>query len=291
MDGEKCEIILSILKNGSMSGAAQELNYTQSGISRAVEAIEREAGFRVFTRGKSGALLTREGEQLLPSVRELAYWSRQYEQTARRLCGAETGRLAVGSSYARFFPWLTRVVSGFHEKHPGVTVELCTGPSITLAERMSAKALDFGIITRREGAFRSKTVGHDELMLLLPSNHRLAEAERISPDLCEHEPYIEIYAGVDTDSRRCFRRRCIEPDTAFSTPDNLVACGMVRAGLGVALVNRVVAEEFGSGVVCVPLDPPEHVDICVISPPEEVISPAARLFYAYAERFLGEVFK
>ena len=36
MDSEKCTIIMSILKNGSMSAAAEELNYTQSGISRAV---------------------------------------------------------------------------------------------------------------------------------------------------------------------------------------------------------------------------------------------------------------
>ncbi len=36
MDSEKCTILMSILKNGSMSAAAAELNYTQSGISRAV---------------------------------------------------------------------------------------------------------------------------------------------------------------------------------------------------------------------------------------------------------------
>ena len=59
MDSEKCTIIMSILKNGSMSAAAEELNYTQSGISRAVEALECSAGFQIITRGRGGVHLTR----------------------------------------------------------------------------------------------------------------------------------------------------------------------------------------------------------------------------------------
>ena len=122
MDSEKCTIIMSILKNGSMSAAAEELNYTQSGISRAVEALERSAGFQIITRGRGGVHLTSAGEALLPAIREIAYWAEQYEQEVQRLNGAVTGRLAVGSAYAKFFPWLTKVVSGFHESHPGITV-------------------------------------------------------------------------------------------------------------------------------------------------------------------------
>ena len=52
MDTEKCRILLSILKNGSMSAAAEELGYTPSGISRAVEAMETAAGFPILRRGR-----------------------------------------------------------------------------------------------------------------------------------------------------------------------------------------------------------------------------------------------
>ena len=69
MDTEKCKILLSIIKNGKMSAAAEELGYTPAGISRAVEAMETSAGFRILRRGKKGVSLTREGEALLPMVR------------------------------------------------------------------------------------------------------------------------------------------------------------------------------------------------------------------------------
>ena len=85
MDSEKCRILLSVIKNGSMSAAAEELSYTQSGISRAIEAMEKSAGFPILSRGRGGAHLTSEGEELLPAVREMAYWAEQYEQTVQKL--------------------------------------------------------------------------------------------------------------------------------------------------------------------------------------------------------------
>lgn len=289
MDSEKCTIIMSILKNGSMSAAAEELNYTQSGISRAVEALERSAGFQIITHGRGGVHLTSAGEALLPAIREIAYWAEQYEQEVQRLNGAVTGRLAVGSAYAKFFPWLTKVVSGFHESHPGITVELCSGTSTELSERMSAKSLDFGIVSRRDGTFESTVVKKDSLVAMLPPNHPLAQAESVPATIFEREPYIEIHTGLQTDNTLCFRSRGIVPKLSFSTPDSIIACGMVKAGLGVALVNSVIADELRGGVAYVPLDPPENVDICVITPAREVISPAAKSFAAYAMGFISEL--
>lgn len=282
MDSEKCRILLNIIKHGSMSAAAQELNYTQSGISRAVEAIEKQAGFAILSRGRGGASLTREGEELIRSVREVAYWSERYEQTVQRLRGVQTGSLAVGSAYAKYFPWLTGIISGFHEMYPGITVELCSGTSTELAARMDARMLDLAIISRREGDFRSLVIKRDELVAMLPPDHTLARCDRVSADIFAREPYIEIHTGLQTDNSLCFASRGIQPKTSFSTPDSLIACGMVRAGLGNALVNGVIAEELGGEVCYVPLDPPEVVDICIITPAEDIISPAARAFADYA---------
>lgn len=289
MDSEKCRIILSILKNGSMSAAAEELSYTQSGISRAVESMERAAGFALLHRGRGGVCLTREGEQLLPQIKEMAYWAQQYEQTVLSLRGVETGSLAVGSSYVKYFPWLTKVISGFHENHPNVTVELCSGTSTELCARMDERELDFGIVSRRDGSFESTAVIRDGLVALLPPEHPQAKSAGVPASIFETEPYIEIHTGLETDNTRCFAARGITPNLSFSTPDSFIACGMVRAGLGVALVNNVIAEQLGGGVACVPLLPPEDIDICIITPPKNVISPAAEGFAAYAMRFADEL--
>ena len=116
----------------------------------------------------------------------------------------------------------------------------------------------------------------------------LAQAKSVPAAIFEREPYIEIHTGLQTDNTLYFRSRGIVPKLSFSTPDSIIACGMVKAGLGVALVNSVIADELRGGVAYVPLDPPENVDICVITPAREVISPAAKSFAAYAMGFISE---
>ena len=291
MDTEKCRILLSILKNGSMSAAADELGYTPSGISRAVEAMETAAGFPILLRSRKGVSLSREGEALLPAVKELAYWGESYEQTAQKLCGLNIGRLAVGTSYVKYYPWLTKVISGFHEQYPGISAEICSGTSCELAEKMAERELDFAIISRREGRFRSVRVREDDLVALLPFNHPLAGENSVTAEIFAREPYIEIYNGRETDNSHCFASRGIKPNISFSTPDSFVAWSMVKAGLGITLVNRVISEELGEGTVCIPLEPPEKVDICVILPERDVISPAAACFAAYAEEHIDELKK
>lgn len=53
--------------------------------------------------------------------------------------------------------------------------------------------------------------------------------------------------------------------------------------------HSVPPEGRRGGVAYVPLDPPENVDICVITPTREVISPAAKSFAAYAMGFISEL--
>lgn len=102
-------------------------------------------------------------------------------------------------------------------------------------------------------------------------------------------PSIDANAGLQTDNSLCFEKRGITPNLSFSTPDSFVACGMVKAGLGVALVNRVIADELSDAVAYVPLDPPEVIDICAVTPTaDDVISPAAKIFKSYALEFLED---
>lgn len=126
---------------------------------------------------------------------------------------------------------------------------------------------------------------------LLPPEHPMANEKSVPAEIFEREPYIEIHTGQETDNSHCFESRGISPNIKFSTPDSFVAWRMVKAGLGVTLVNRVISEELGAGVACVPLRPPEKVEICAILPERELISPAAESFAAYAANYIEELKK
>lgn len=76
---------------------------------------------------------------------------------------------------------------------------------------MSAKSLDFGIVSRRDGTFESTVVKKDSLVAMLPPNHPLAQAKSVPATIFEREPYIEIHTGLQTDNTLCFRSRGIVP--------------------------------------------------------------------------------
>ena len=75
MDTEKCRALLAVLEAGSLSAAAEKLDYTPSGLSRMMAALEQELGFPLLSRSHSGVQPTRACRTLLPTLRELTHWS------------------------------------------------------------------------------------------------------------------------------------------------------------------------------------------------------------------------
>ena len=65
------QIVCMVVDCGSLKRAADELGYTQSAVSQAVKALERELGTTLIERGKQGVSLTRDGKQYLPYLRQI----------------------------------------------------------------------------------------------------------------------------------------------------------------------------------------------------------------------------
>ncbi len=77
------QIVCMVVDRGSLKGAADELGYTQSAVSQAVKALERELGTTLIERGKQGVSLTRDGKQYLPYLRQIVTAEAELEASAR----------------------------------------------------------------------------------------------------------------------------------------------------------------------------------------------------------------
>lgn len=66
MDDKKIRAFLTIIQLGSLRRAAQELNYTQSGLTQMMKHLEQEVGCRLLRRSHSGVTMTESAEHLLP---------------------------------------------------------------------------------------------------------------------------------------------------------------------------------------------------------------------------------
>ena len=119
MDTERWQILCKAIDSGSLRGAAEQMGYTVSGISRSVATLEAELGFSLLHRAKTGVKPTAECEKLMPAVRELLFAQERVEQTAARIKGAEYGTIVIGTAYSSYYRWISTVTQGFRQKHPG----------------------------------------------------------------------------------------------------------------------------------------------------------------------------
>ena len=174
MDTEKCRALLAVLEAGSLSAAAEKLDYTPSGLSRMMAALEQELGFPLLSRSHNGVQPTRACRTLLPTLRELTHWSALLEAQAADIRGVETGTIAVGCVYGAYYGWLSRCIARFCEVYPGIEVQVLQGNSSQLTRAVSEHTADFCITSFREGDFDWIPLYADPMVAWLPPEHPLA---------------------------------------------------------------------------------------------------------------------
>lgn len=107
------QIVCMVVDRGSLKGAADELGYTQSAVSQAVKALERELGTTLIERGKQGVSLTRDGKQYLPYLRQIVTAEAELEGKRQELLGLSSTdiRIATFTNVSRTV--LPRVIRDF----------------------------------------------------------------------------------------------------------------------------------------------------------------------------------
>ena len=286
MDTERWQILLKAIDRGSLRAAADEMDVTVSGISRSVVTLEKELGFSLLYRAKSGVQPTEECRQLLPAVRELLFAQERLEQTAAKVRGADCGTIVIGTAYNCYYEWVTCMTAAFRTHHPGVAVKIVNGTSSELAEMLLDHRTDFCLISRRSAMPVWLPIRQDELLVLLPKNHPLAALDAVPVQRMKTEPFIESYPGMETDITLLFDKLKTKPNTSYSTMDITATYAMVSAGLGISVNNAINHQHGYPGVVECPMNPPQLMEIGLAC--GENLAPAAQEFLEFVKSRLPE---
>jgi len=126
----------------------------------------------------------------------------------------------------------------------------------------------------------STLITTDELCVLVPPGHRLRAQMAVTPRGLREEGFImektqcalQILemAGIEPSRTR--------PHIRYQASDSATILAMVREGLGITLVPRKMLPKKLAGVVALPLDPPQHLQIGLAVTSQAIASPAAKLF-------------
>ena len=242
------QIVCMVVDCGSLKGAADELGYTQSAVSQAVKALERELGTTIIERGKQGVSLTRDGKQYLPYLRQIVTAEAELEGKRQELLGLSSTdiRIATFTNVSRTV--LPRVIRDFGALHPGVRFTLKQGDYTRNAQWVHDGVVDFCFTARGFTAgLEKRVVYHDELVALLPVAHPLTLADLAS------EPFVLLDEGEQSLVLDAFATHGLSPHVTSEVTDDYTIMAMVEEGLGVSMLYRRTVEGMRADICVRPI--------------------------------------
>lgn len=289
MDLKKYQAFLTAVDSGSFAKTAEILDYTPSGISHMMSSLEQELGLPLLHRMKSGVAATRDGERLIPIIRELLRRNEQLEQTVSEINGLSSGNIIIGAYLSVSAQWLPQVISAFQADYPRINIALMEGVWDEVNGWMQERKTDFSIFSYRpELKGRFIPLREDPLLAVLPREHPLA-GEAVYPlERCGEERFIMPGLGHDADVTALLKSERLNPKICFSVMDNYTAMAMIQSNLGMSIMNELIITGRRCDVAILPLDPPRSITLGIAVPEPEELSPAATKFISYLMRMIGD---
>src|SRR5437660_9513008 len=150
----------ALARRGSFSSAAEELVISQPAVSKHVAELEAELGTQLVIRGSRRSQLTPAGEFVADHVERAEALVAQAARGARSLAGAETGRLAIGTSGTGMYLAID-AIAAFHTAHPRVELDVQIGTSEPIVELVRAHRAELAIV----GGFTAASDVESEMLL------------------------------------------------------------------------------------------------------------------------------
>jgi DNA-binding transcriptional LysR family regulator len=236
IDLDSLEIFRTVVQEGGVIRAAEKLHRVQSNVTTRIKQLEQRLGRSLFRKQGRGLVLSPEGELLLSYAQRLFRLADEAESELRS--GRAMGVFRVGSLESTAGSRLAPILSRFHQQHPGVVVELVTGTTGALLQKVANFEIEAAFVSEpfTPGALESRKVFEEELVLITGKD--VASARRAS-DLagmtliafangCSYRKRLEDWLGASA----VLPARTLE----FASYQAMVAC--VAAGTGFAVVPR-----------------------------------------------------
>jgi DNA-binding transcriptional LysR family regulator len=183
--------------------AAERVHLTQSGLSQAVQRLERELGFEVFARSSRSVELTEAGRVFVADATALLAAADQMVERGRAVSEGRIGELHVGYSPS-IRVTAARVLADFARRRQGLSVTHRQEYTYPLITAVQSGSLDAAIVISQELSddLVAEPFADLPLVCLAPETHPLATRERATlAEIAAHE-----VAAVDQPSLGFWRR-------------------------------------------------------------------------------------
>ncbi|MDV0443246.1 LysR family transcriptional regulator [Methanorbis rubei] len=282
MNIQKYQAFIKTVESGSFTKAAEALGCSQSGISRMIHDLETEWKVALLERSRAGVKLTSEGVKLLPHAQRVCDEFQKLQMQVDELNGLETGLIRIGTFSSVATHWLPNIIKEFQKDYPNIDYELLLGDYTEIERWILEGRVDCGFLRLpTHPDLETIFLEQDQLRVILPENHRLADCEKFPvQSLCD-DPFMLLEKGAKAEISEIFERNHLTPKVHFTTWDDYAIMSMVESGLGISILPQLILRRVPYKIVAKELDVPAFRNIGIALRDTKTASLAVKRFLEY----------
>jgi DNA-binding transcriptional LysR family regulator len=225
--------------------AARRLRVAQPALSRQIQDLEQELGFKVFERLPRGVKLSAAGKVFLEDARRILQEVGEAVVRADRVARGHSGTLRVG--FAENASWRGVVPDSFRrfrERQPGAELQLQPAASAAQIDAIRSDRLDAGFVNfmpKADPELDQIPVAKTRVELAAPKRHPLTKLKRIHLRDLSDVPFVwfprrDSPAFYDHLMHECYRGGLKSPRIVQEGLNEATILSLVSGGLGVGWV-------------------------------------------------------
>ena len=246
--------------SGSTTAAARILHTSQPNVSRSIALLEKSTGLRLFERLPGNVVPTNDGLLFFNEVQRSFVGLQRLEEAAKRIRRFSGSFLRIASIQTLALGLIPRTIKRFAQAYPEASISIHAGHSTAVSQWVDEQSCDVGVVSHLSESygFESEELYQLDGVCLMPRDHRLAGKTSIGPSDLANEAYISFPQNEEGRSAidEIFEQAGITRQITLETSYSAITCSLVVQGLGVAIVNPIVAQDYRHlGVVTRPFLP------------------------------------
>lgn len=287
---------LTVVREESITKAAQVLHITQPTLSRQLSQMEEDLGVRLFHRGTRKITLTNEGMLLRRRAEEIL---QLVDNTEKELVEQEEqieGKITIGCGELASVQIISELIEEFSKKHPGVCYDIFTAMADLVKEQMDAGLIDMGLLLEPVDIEKYEFIRLDmreKWVVLMRADDAMAEKASVSAkDLAELPMILPRRLNVQSELASWFGDYYADLNVRFTSNLNTNGAVMVRNGLAYSVVIEGSVPFWDQTKITYRPLSPELTASCVLAwKRQQPFGLAATKFMEQAKRFLGRTGK
>lgn len=242
--------------------AAKRLRLAQPALSRQIQDLEREIGFRLFDRLPRGVKISEAGKLFLNDARRILQEVNDATARAERIAFGLAGTLRMG--FVQSMSWRGIVPDSFRrfrELQPDAELQLKPLSSSEQLPAIQSGSLDAGFVFAPPNTARELAqfqIGFLSVVLVVPTGHALTKLKKLRLRDLIDAPFVSFPRRVspilfDRLMAKCARGGLKAPHTVQEAANEVVILGLVACRVGVAFVSSASRGRLPSGVELMPV--------------------------------------